>query len=97
MADKIAVLTGGAGKMGGGICRALEHVGIVSAVLDLDVSRAENAAKALVCDVTDPAACAAAVDEIVQPQILSVHRLSAERAIDGILDVILRGAAQLQS
>jgi NAD(P)-dependent dehydrogenase (short-subunit alcohol dehydrogenase family) len=66
MADKIAVLTGGAGKMGGGICRALEHAGIVSAVLDLDVSRAENAAKALVCDVTDPAACAAAVDEIVR-------------------------------
>ena len=65
MADKIAVLTGGAGKMGGGICRALEQVGITSAVLDLDVSRAENAAKALVCDVTDDAACAGAIDEIV--------------------------------
>ena len=31
MADKIAVLTGGAGKMGGGICRALEKVGITAA------------------------------------------------------------------
>jgi NAD(P)-dependent dehydrogenase (short-subunit alcohol dehydrogenase family) len=65
-ADKIAVLTGGAGKMGGGICRALEKVGITSAVLDLDVSRAENAAKALVVDVTDDAACAGAIEEIVK-------------------------------
>ena len=56
MTDKIAVLTGGAGKMGGGICRALDKAGITSAVLDLDVSRAENAVKALVVDVTDEAA-----------------------------------------
>jgi NAD(P)-dependent dehydrogenase (short-subunit alcohol dehydrogenase family) len=51
--------------MGGGICRALAKEGITSAVLDLDISKAENAAKALVCDVTDQAACEAAVDEIV--------------------------------
>ncbi len=65
MVDKIAVLTGGAGKMGGGICRALEKVGITSAVLDLDVSHAENAAKALVVDVTDDGSCRAAIAEIV--------------------------------
>src|SRR6516162_797245 len=52
MAEKVAVLTGGAGKMGGGICRALEKVDIASAVLDLDLGRVENAAKAIVCDVT---------------------------------------------
>ena len=66
MADKIAVLTGGAGKMGGGICRALAKEGIVSAVLDLDLAKAEDAAKALVCDVTDQGACDAAVAEIVR-------------------------------
>jgi NAD(P)-dependent dehydrogenase (short-subunit alcohol dehydrogenase family) len=66
MSDKIAVLTGGAGKMGGGICRALRKVGIISAVLDLDVSGAEDAAKVLVVDVTDDAACRAAVAEIVR-------------------------------
>lgn len=66
MPDKVAVLTGGAGKMGGGICRALEKVGITSAVLDLNIDRAENAAKAIVCDVTDQRACAAAVDEIAR-------------------------------
>jgi NAD(P)-dependent dehydrogenase (short-subunit alcohol dehydrogenase family) len=65
-AEKVAVVTGGAGKMGGGICRALQKVGISSAVLDLDVSNAEDAAKAIVCDVTDQAACEAAVDEIVR-------------------------------
>ena len=66
MAEKVAVLTGGAGKMGGGICRALEKVDIASAVLDLDLGRVENAAKAIVCDVTDERACAAAIEEIVR-------------------------------
>src|SRR5262245_50962851 len=66
MTEKVAVITGGAGKMGGGICRALQKVGITSAVLDLDVSRAEDAAKALVCDITDEAACTSAVEEIVR-------------------------------
>jgi NAD(P)-dependent dehydrogenase (short-subunit alcohol dehydrogenase family) len=65
MAEKVAVLTGGAGKMGGGICRALEKVDIASAALDLDLGRVENAAKAIVCDVTDERACAAAIEEIV--------------------------------
>jgi NAD(P)-dependent dehydrogenase (short-subunit alcohol dehydrogenase family) len=64
--DKVAVITGGAGKMGGGICRALSKVGITSAVLDLDLSRAESMAKASVCDVTDQAACEATVDEVVR-------------------------------
>jgi len=66
MADKFAVLTGGAGKMGGGICRALAEEGFDSVVLDLDVSRAENAVTAIVCDVTDQDACAAAIDEVVR-------------------------------
>ena len=52
--------------MGGGICRALSTVGISSAVLDLDLAHAESMAKASVCDVTDQAACAATVDEVVR-------------------------------
>ena len=66
MADKFAVLTGGAGKMGAGICRALAKEGIESVVLDLDVSGAGNAVKEIVCDVTDQDACAAAIDEVVR-------------------------------
>lgn len=65
MVEKIAVMTGGAGKMGGGIARALQKVGITSVALDLDISRAEDVAKAIVCDVTDQAACEAAIGEVV--------------------------------
>jgi len=66
MAEKVAVLTGGAGKMGGGICRALAKEGFVSVALDLDISKAEDVAKAIVVDVTDQEACAAAIDEVVR-------------------------------
>ena len=66
MVDKVAVITGGAGKMGGGICRGSSKVGITSAALDLDLSNAEGMAKASVCDVTDQAACAATIDEVVR-------------------------------
>ena len=66
MADKIAVLTGGAGKMGGGIARALKKEGIVSVALDRDISKAESVVKAIECDVTDQAGCEAAVDEVVR-------------------------------
>jgi len=65
VAEKIAVLTGGAGKMGGGIARALKKEGIVSVALDRDLSKAEDVVKAIECDVTDQAACAAAIDEVV--------------------------------
>jgi NAD(P)-dependent dehydrogenase (short-subunit alcohol dehydrogenase family) len=64
--QKVAVLTGGAGKMGGGICRALNKEGFVCVALDRDISKAENVEKALVVDVTDLEGCRAAIDEVVR-------------------------------
>lgn len=66
MEPKIAILTGGAGDLGRGISQALSAAGHTVVALDLDVSRAEAVARAITCDVTDPAACAAAVDEVVR-------------------------------
>jgi NAD(P)-dependent dehydrogenase (short-subunit alcohol dehydrogenase family) len=66
MEPKIAILTGGAGDLGRGISKALTAAGHTVIALDLDVSRAESAARTIKCDVTEPAACAAAVDEVVR-------------------------------
>jgi NAD(P)-dependent dehydrogenase (short-subunit alcohol dehydrogenase family) len=63
---KIAIVTGGAGDLGRGICKALTSARHTVVALDLDVSRAEGVARAIKCDVTDPAACAAAVTEVVR-------------------------------
>jgi len=65
VAGGVAIVTGGAGDIGRGVCRALTKSGATVVVLDVDVSQAEGAARVLQCDVTDPAACASAVDEIV--------------------------------
>jgi len=65
MQGQVAVITGGAGTVGRGVCRALTAAGAAVASLDLDVSRAEGATLAITCDVTDAAACAAAVDRVV--------------------------------
>jgi NAD(P)-dependent dehydrogenase (short-subunit alcohol dehydrogenase family) len=65
MDGQIAIVTGGAGTVGRGVCRALSAAGAATVALDLDVARADPAALALVCDVTDPQACAAAVDRVV--------------------------------
>jgi NAD(P)-dependent dehydrogenase (short-subunit alcohol dehydrogenase family) len=66
MESKIAILTGGAGDLGRGISAALTAAGHTVVALDLDVSRAQSVARAIKCDVTDPAACAAAVEEAVR-------------------------------
>jgi len=65
MSADVAVVTGGAGDIGRGVCRALTKVGATVVVLDTDVSQADGAARVMKCDVTDPAACASAVHEIV--------------------------------
>lgn len=62
---KVAIITGGAGDLGRGISKALTKAGATVVVLDLDTSRAESAAKVIQCDVTDAAACRAAVDEVI--------------------------------
>jgi NAD(P)-dependent dehydrogenase (short-subunit alcohol dehydrogenase family) len=65
MEGQVAIVTGGAGNVGRGVCRALTAAGAATAALDLDLTRAEGAALGIECDVTDPAACAAAVDRVV--------------------------------
>src|SRR5439155_17613312 len=65
MDGQVAIVTGGTGDIGRGVCRALTKAGATVVALDLDTSRAEGAARVLECDVTDPAACTAAVNQIV--------------------------------
>jgi NAD(P)-dependent dehydrogenase (short-subunit alcohol dehydrogenase family) len=65
MGDAVAIVTGGAGDVGRGVCRALTKAGFQVAVLDVDTTRAESAALALQCDLTDAAACRPAVDQVV--------------------------------
>ncbi len=66
MGDDVAIVTGGAGDVGRGVCRALTKAGIQVAALDVDTSRAESVALAIECDLTDPEACGAAVDQVVR-------------------------------
>jgi NAD(P)-dependent dehydrogenase (short-subunit alcohol dehydrogenase family) len=61
----IAIVTGGTGDLGRGVCKALTKGGATVVALDLETARAEGAALVLDCDVTDSAACASAVDEVV--------------------------------
>ena len=63
---KVAVVTGGTGDIGRGVCRALSAAGAAVVALDIDVSRAEAATSVRVCDVTDPAACRSAVEQVVE-------------------------------
>jgi NAD(P)-dependent dehydrogenase (short-subunit alcohol dehydrogenase family) len=65
MGDDVAIVTGGAGDVGRGVCRALTKAGFQVAVLDVDTSRAESAALALQCDLTDPDACQRTVAQVV--------------------------------
>lgn len=65
MTGQVAIVTGGAGDVGRGVCRALAADGTAVAVLDVDTSRAEGAQLAIRCDVTDHDASANAVAEVV--------------------------------
>ncbi len=66
MDDSIAIVTGGTGDLGRGICKALAKVGVTVVALDLEPARAEGAERVLRCDVTDAAACASAVEGVVK-------------------------------
>ena len=62
---KVAIVTGGTGDVGRGVCQALSAAGATVVALDIDVSRAAGAASARVCDVSDPAACRDAVGQVI--------------------------------
>jgi NAD(P)-dependent dehydrogenase (short-subunit alcohol dehydrogenase family) len=64
--DNVAIVTGGAGDLGRGVCRALTKAGAEVVVLDIDPGSADSADLVLDCDVTDADACSAAVDEVVR-------------------------------
>jgi len=66
MRRNIAIVTGGGGNIGVGVCRALAKAGATVVALDLDASGADAAARAIDADVTDPAACASAVEDVVR-------------------------------
>jgi NAD(P)-dependent dehydrogenase (short-subunit alcohol dehydrogenase family) len=66
MKKDVAIVTGGTGDLGRGICRALSKAGTTVVALDVETSRAEGTERVIKCDLTDPAACAAAVDEVVR-------------------------------
>ena len=66
---QVAIVTGGLGDVGRGVCRALTAAGARVVAFDLDVSTADTArglARAVECDVTDRSACTAAVEEVVK-------------------------------
>jgi 2-hydroxycyclohexanecarboxyl-CoA dehydrogenase len=66
--DKVAIVTGGGGGIGGATCRRFAEAGTMVAVFDVDAAAAERVAGAIgdravavACDITDHAAVAAAV------------------------------------
>jgi NAD(P)-dependent dehydrogenase (short-subunit alcohol dehydrogenase family) len=65
MNGQVAIITGGGGNIGRGVCRAMAKAGAAVVALDLHPGGAEAAARAIACDVTDPDACRSAVDEVV--------------------------------
>lgn len=66
MSNGVVIVTGGAGDVGRGVCRALTDAGSTVVAFDLEPARAEGVARAVRCDVTDRDASAAAVEEVVR-------------------------------
>lgn len=65
MDTNVAIVTGGTGDLGRGVCQALTKAGATVVALDLHTGPAQGAKRVIECDVTDPAACASAVGEVV--------------------------------
>ncbi|MCB2227015.1 MAG: SDR family oxidoreductase [Desulfarculaceae bacterium] len=70
-AGKTVVITGGAGGLGAAFARRFAEAGARVALIDLDGEAARNLAAGLGealglgCDVTDPAACREAMDQVI--------------------------------
>ena len=65
MNETVAIVTGGGGRIGAGVCRALAKAGATVAAFDLDPAGADAATLRVAVDLTDAAACAAAVEQVV--------------------------------
>lgn len=100
IAGKRAVVSGGAGTIGGAICRLLASQGAEAWSVDLAPSKAANI-KSVVADVRDRASIAAARDEIGPVDILvNAHGLQirasamecSDEALAAILDVNVAGS-----
>ena len=52
--ENIAIVTGGGGNVGVGVCRALVKSGATVVAVDLDPSAADTAARQITCDVSEP-------------------------------------------
>jgi len=69
---KTVVITGGAGGLGAAFARRFDAAGARVALLDLDGEAAQARAASLgqalglACDVTDPAACQGAMEQVIQ-------------------------------
>ncbi len=66
MSEHIAIVTGGGGNVGVGVCRALVKSGATVIAVDLDPSAADTAARQITCDVSDPEACDQVIADVVR-------------------------------
>jgi len=82
LADKVAVITGGASGIGAAIASAYAAKGATVVVLDLKVPAEPGDVAAVACDVTDEASVAAAVDEVMR--------------LHGRIDVLVNSAGVVQ-
>lgn len=75
LAGKIVIVTGGGGGIGGATCRRFAEAGAVVQVFDINLAAAEAVAAGIAaaggvadardCDITDHAACAAAIADVI--------------------------------
>ena len=70
LTGKIVIVTGGGGGIGGATCRRFAEEGAIVEVFDINLEAAQKVAaeigaEATACDITDHAACAAAVAAVI--------------------------------
>jgi NAD(P)-dependent dehydrogenase (short-subunit alcohol dehydrogenase family) len=63
---QVAIITGGAGELGRGVCRAMKKAGATVVSVDVDIANAESADRVVEADLTDATACRSVVDDVVR-------------------------------